>query len=112
MKHSFRVQVIADIELSDDEFYFLFNSCEAHYDLTVRQVVQHGGFMSAWYNSRALSNNEDKKYELTFRQIDLLLKSIEFIDIPLINVIRSKFKDILDAINDITTNLNQQLSVL
>lgn len=109
MKHSFHTHIIADIELSDDEFNFIFQSCQQHYDYKIKSLAKSGGFIYGFKNRREFSKDEDKILDLNFRQIDLLCKSLEYSQEDIAYEIHKNFKLILDSINTITFELNQQL---
>ena len=80
MKYFFQVEFKAFVEIPDKEFEFILECCKHHYDFTVASSVEVGGFLYGLKNRREFSNGEDKVCDLTFRQIDLILKSIEMYD--------------------------------
>lgn len=73
----FRAEYKAHIEIPDLEFEFIKKCCERHYDYKIQSLVQVGGFLYGLTNRREWSNREDKVCDLSFREIDLLLKSLE-----------------------------------
>ena len=79
-KHSFIAELKADVEFSDSDFEFLFKSSRTHYDSTVQSISAVGGFLYGLKNRREWSNGENKTTELRFGDLQLLLKSIEFVN--------------------------------
>jgi hypothetical protein len=77
MIYYFQAEILAHIEFPDEDFEFIWECCTHHYDLTVKAMVNIGGFLYGFRNRRSFSNNVDKAADLTLRQIDLVLKSLE-----------------------------------
>ena len=77
MKYSFYAELKLHIELADNIFNMLLETCKNHYDGTVQRTVMVGGFLYGAKNRRDWSKGEDKELELTFRQADAILKALE-----------------------------------
>lgn len=77
MKYTFYAELKLHIELPDNIFNMLLETCKNHYDSRVKESVQVGGFLYGAKNRRDWSNGENKELELTFRQADTILKALE-----------------------------------
>lgn len=73
----FSAELTASIEIPDLEFNYLYRFCATHYDSRVQEAANIGEFLYGTKNRREFSNGEDKCIDVTFRQCDLLLKSLE-----------------------------------
>lgn len=82
-KHFFIAELKANIELSDSDFNLLLKCSRSHYDSTVQSASMVGGFLYGINNRRNWSKNNseiDLSTEFTYRQIDTMLKSLEFVN--------------------------------
>lgn len=84
-----------------------------HYSYDVTSLADVGGFMYGWKGSRDFREKEGKYFfdkQLTFRQIDLLCKALEFPMtaesmkmtgdfLKILNVVREKSESINESIN-------------
>jgi len=78
MKYNLWAEIEINIEFSDSDWAFLLECFAHHYDGYIKSCVEQGGFMYGRNNRRIFSNGENKYCELTFRQLDSVLKAIEF----------------------------------
>ena len=80
--HSFYATLTANVFLNDVDFYFICLGCQNHYDFTVRQSNEVGGFLNGFRNRRTpfegfIPQDEDRVVEFTARQLGLIMKSFE-----------------------------------
>lgn len=115
MKTFLQAELIAHIEVSDEDFDFIKKCCDGHYDFKVAETVKVGGFLYGHTNRRDWAkeaNEPDNVMTLRFRQIDLLLKALEmgnYIDAEKAMSIGKRFSEILHKINEKYKTLNSQL---
>lgn len=109
MKYSFFAQLSVSFEIDDADFALLIEEAKNHYDTTVRMSTQLGGFLYGLKGRREFSDGSDKTMDLTFRQIDLLLKACEPSDTDAVYDLRSKLLKVLDALQAKSIEVNNLL---
>ncbi len=115
MKTFLQAELIAHIEVSDQDFDFIKKCCTGHYDFKVSETVKVGGFLYGATNRRQWAkdrNEENNILVLKFRQIDMLLKALEmgnYIDMEKAMPITKRFTEILHKINEKYSILNPAL---
>jgi len=110
MEYKFLAEIKAVIEISDSDFKMLLEQSANHYDHTVQSASMVGGFLYGFHNRRLFSKGEDKKIELSTREMGLILKSLELNNSNNCNRLGRSIHKILQAtankaieINDIFT---------
>lgn len=81
MNYQFSATLNAVIDISDNDFNFILDCCQHHYDNTVQAAVAVGGFLYGIKNRREWSKGKDQTMELSMRQLGLVLKSMEFVNV-------------------------------
>lgn len=107
--HTFFATLIATVELSDAEFDLLWKSSEKHYDSTVELSCKQGGFLYGAKNRRSFSNGEDKTADFKFRQLDLMLKALEFPFSEEKAVLSLRLQKIMQDMREKHAEINKQL---
>jgi hypothetical protein len=80
MEHSLYCRLEAEVKLTDQEFEFLVTCCKHHYSYDCTSLIEVGGFMYGWNGRREFEKTKGdgrSSYNLTFRQMDTLLKVLE-----------------------------------
>lgn len=107
---TFSVELIANVEIHDQDFALLLQEASRHYDGTIQRSVCQGGFLYGLNNRRTFSKGKDIVCDLTGRQLDLLLKTLEqnhsdralFLSQKLFNVLNkltSTYKELTASLN-------------
>lgn len=112
-KHSFIAELKANIELSDDEFNLLLKASQRHYDGAVQSASRVGGFLYGINNRRTWAKegiSKDLSTEFTYRQIDLMLKSMELINTQEALKLTVRLSTISQEMYAKNTEINKQLS--
>jgi hypothetical protein len=113
MKHTFSAEIKVNLDLTKEEFDYLYIRCQQHYSYDVTSLAEVGGFMYGWKGQRDFLEKKGKPFfdrELTFRQLDLLCKALEFpmtVEsmkmtgdfLKILNVVREKHELINESIN-------------
>ncbi len=110
MKYYLQATLSAFIQITDEDFKLLWDDCENHYDAKIQSFTKVGGFMYGWKNRRDWAENEeDKEKELTFREIDSLLKAMEMDYTIPASLLSASFIKILRRMNDMYSPMNENL---
>lgn len=113
MKYTFYAEIKVNLDLTKEEFDYLYARCQQHYSYDVTSVSEVGGFMYGWKGQRDFCEKVKRDFldrELTFRQIDILCKALEFPTTiesmkmsgdlhKIINVVRERSESINKTIN-------------
>jgi len=80
--HSFYATLTANVFVSDEDFYFIYQCFERHYDHKIKSASEVGGWLYGRKVHRTpyadwKPTDEDRIIDFTFRQIDSILKSLE-----------------------------------
>lgn len=109
MTHSFWAELKPQIEFDDADFDYIKKAAAAHYDYTVQQTVQVGGFLYGFTNRREFSKGEDKVLDITDRQMQLIMKAIEFDNSETGRRISKRLWGISRELRDKSEEINKQL---
>lgn len=85
-KYRFCAELKLNVEFTDDEFNIIFNNASNHYDSTVKAttIPGHGAFLHGiknrrdWEKTSGDSPDYAFDWDLSFRELNLILKAIEF----------------------------------
>lgn len=82
MNYEFIAELTARMEMTDDEFDYLFDAFKKHYDHHVKSSAEHGGWLYGLKVRRtpwkgATHDDVDKWIEVKNRQLQLCIKSLE-----------------------------------
>lgn len=111
-KHSYIAELKADIEFSDSDFQLLLESSRNHYDSTVQSICSVGGFLYGLKNRRDFSKGENKSTELRFGDLQLLLKSLEFVNTDKSNHLYARLSAIFMDMQAKNMEINEDLKSL
>jgi len=114
--YSFFATLNANVFINDDDFSFLLECMKHHYDLTIKMSVEIGGFMYGLNNRRTINyrdvDNDDRNCDLSNRELQLILKSLEMQNSIQSTAIKNRFRNILSEMtlhqNNINTNILKQ----
>jgi len=110
-KHSYIAELKADIEFSDSDFELLLESSRRHYDSTVQSICCVGGFLYGLKNRRDFSKGENKSTELRFGDLQLLIKSLEFVNTDKSNHLYARLTAIFMDMQAKNIEINEDLKV-
>lgn len=110
MKHTFWAELKPCIEFDDVDFDYIKNAAAIHYDAKVQATVEVGGFLYGFSNRREWSKGEDKVLELTDRQMQLIMKSIEFDNSEIACRISKRLWAISKELRDKSEEINKQFN--
>lgn len=88
MKFFYAAIIKAVVELTDEDFNYLWQSCDKHYDGAVESMVKPGSPMWGssnrrhWHRQDPDKIEQDLTVELTSRHLQLLIKSLELHSTP------------------------------
>lgn len=114
MNHTLSVEVKVNLDLTKEEFDYLYLRCQKHYSYDVTSLAEVGGFMYGWKGQRDFREKQGEPFfdkQLTFRQIDTLCKALEFPPteesmkmtddfVKILNIVREKHESINKIINE------------
>lgn len=109
MKFKIGCSLVVFVKFSDQQWNLIMQAFKQHYDWGLKSAVEIGGWMYGLNNGRILSKGENKEAELTFRQADSILKSIELEFDSSACEIRLALHAILKKMNSTYELLNKQL---
>lgn len=114
--HSFYATLTANIFVSDEDFNFIFECFQRHYDTTIKMAADVGGFLYGFRNRRIkfydteVITDEDRILDLSNRQIQLILKSLEMYRTDQASSINIRFHKILHELVEKQDQLNKNIS--
>jgi len=109
--HSFYATLTANVFVGDEDFYFIYDCFQKHYDINLKMAAEVGG----WLYGRKIHrtpfegwepDDESKVIEFTFRQMDLILKSMEMQRTDQASLINIRFRKILHELAEKQNSLN------
>lgn len=112
MEYSFYARIEIKLKISVSEVDYIVQACKSHYDGKVQSATEPGGFVYGMNNRKIWASEKgDKDIEenLSFHQIDLLCKAVEFSRDEAEWKIFSAFSKILHAINSKALLVNEEL---
>lgn len=116
--HSFYATIGINIEFNDEDFEFIKLSMKHHYDFTVKSSVEVGGFwygfenLRKWGKEYPIDGDNPNIGKFEERQMQLILKSIEFSDNPLSYKITKRLYGIVNEMGVKWKEINKQLNPL
>lgn len=113
--HSFLATITADVFINDDDFYFIKNCFESHYDLNVKMAAELGGWLYGFSVRRTpfkglYITNDQRTVELSKKQIDLILKSLEMHNQKQSVLTRIRFSGIAKQLMETELKINKTLN--
>lgn len=113
--HSFYATLTANVFVNDEDFNFIYECFQRHYDITIKMVADVGGFLYGFRNRRIPLigldiTNEDRILDLSNRQIQLILKSMEMQRTDQASNINFRFHKILQELVSSQNSLNKNIS--
>jgi hypothetical protein len=112
-QYYFIATLTASVKLNDQEFDLLFHEAATHYDFDVQFSTRIGGFLYGFQNSRNFfKESGDINDEVIFseRQLDLMMKALEFSQSEPASQLRSKLLDIFKELQQKTVAVNKPLN--
>ena len=114
-KHSFHATLTANVFVSNEDFYFIFNVLKSHYDITVQMSVGHGGFIYGLQNRRTPLKgldvtDDDRVCDFTSRQLGLIINSLEMQSSDQASLISLRFNQILNGLLRSQQAINKNIS--
>jgi hypothetical protein len=112
-QYYFIATLTASVKLNDQEFDLLFHEAATHYDFDVQFSTRIGGFLYGFRNSRDFfKESGDINDEVIFseRQLDLMMKALEFSQSEPASQLRSKLLDIFKELQQKTVTVNKLLN--
>lgn len=110
MKYYYQIIPKATITFTDDEFNLMWESCKHHYDGIVQSLTEQGSWLYGLRNKIVYFKSEYREVKLTFRQIDLILKSLEMTHSTLAYNLFAELRKILQEMNDNFPLINELLA--
>ena len=116
-KYCFCAELKLNVEFTDDEFNIIFNNASHHYDSTVKAttIPGHGAFLHGIKNRRdwekTSGDSPDYAYEwdLSFRELNLILKAIEFDQNYDAKTLYHKLRKIVEEMQEVNIKINKAL---
>lgn len=113
--HSFYATLTANVFLSDEDFYFIYECFQRHYDHNIKAASEVGGWLYGRKVHRTpyadwLPSDEDRVIEFTFRQMDYILKSMEMQRSEQASLINLRFHKIIGEMMSQQNSLNKNIS--
>jgi hypothetical protein len=116
-KYCFCAELKLNIEFTDDEFNIIFNNASHHYDSTVKATTIPGqsGFLHGIKNRRdwekTSSDSQDYAFgwDLSFRELNLILKAIEFDQNYDAKTLYHKLRKIVEEMQDANIKIDKAL---
>lgn len=112
MEYSFYAKIEVTVKISVADIEYIVQACKSHYDHKVQSAAEQGNFVFGMNNRRiwaAEKGETEIEDNLTFRQIDLLCKAVEFSRDEQGWRIYAAFLKIIHAINDKARLINEEL---
>jgi hypothetical protein len=112
-QYYFIATLTASVKLNDQEFDLLFHEAATHYDFDVQFSTRIGGFLYGFRNSRVFfKESGDINEEVIFseRQLDLMMKALEFSRSKPAAQLRLKLLDIFKELQRQTVTVNKPLN--
>lgn len=112
-QYYFIATLTASIKLNDQEFDLLFHEAATHYDIDIQCSTRIGGYLYGYRNSRDFFKESDQVYdEVIFseRQLDLMMKALEFSQNEAASQLRTKLLDIFKDLQQQTVSVNKPLN--
>jgi hypothetical protein len=116
-KYCFCAELKVNIEFTDKEFDIIFNDAANHYDSTVKSatIPGFGAFLHGIKNIRnwekESGNSPDYAYgwDLSYKDLNLILKAIEFDENNDAKTLYCKLRNILSRMQNANTEINDTL---
>lgn len=116
-KYCFCAELKLNVEFTDEEFNIIFNNAAHHYDSTVKSttIPGHGAFLYGMKNRRdwekSSGDSPDYAYEwdLSSRDLNLILKAIEFDRDYNAIVLYHKLRNIFQEMQEANIEMNKKL---
>jgi hypothetical protein len=114
----FRIQAtpFAMVTFTDAQWQVILVAFRRHYDWSINEAANLGGWLYGKNNRREFARTsststpgEVHETELTFRQADTILKSMEMCDAPEATAIVTGLRQVLTKLNEVGDALNKQL---
>lgn len=112
--HSFYATLTANVFVSDDDFDFIYQCFQRHYDTTIKMAADVGGFLYGFKNRRTkfypeeeINDEYNRTIELSNRQIQLVLKSMEMQSSEQASAINLRFHKIISELIFAQNHLNE-----
>lgn len=109
MKYSLQANIKANIIFTDQEFDLIEKDFKSHYDYLIREACEVGGWLYGFKNRRQFAKPENAECDLSFRQVDTILKALESDYSSQAIELFKKLHNILSEINMIGPKINDQL---
>lgn len=113
MEYSFYARIEVNVKIAVADVEYIVTACKTHYDGKVQSAAEQGNFVYGMNNRRiwAMEKGETEiEDNLTFRQIDLLCKAVEFARDEQGGRIYGALSKIIHAINDKARLVNEELN--
>ncbi|MCK9417138.1 hypothetical protein M0Q97_10830 [Candidatus Dojkabacteria bacterium] len=116
-KYCFFAELKLNVEFTDEEFEIIFNDASNHYDSTVKATAfpGYGGFLHGMKNRRnwekESGNSPDYAYEwdLSYKDLNLILKAIEFDENDDAKILYYKLRKIVEEMQNANVEINKTL---
>lgn len=113
--HSFYATLTANVFVNDEDFYFIFECFQRHYDHNIKAASEVGGWLYGRKVHRTpyadwTPSDEDREIEFTFRQMDLILKSMEMQSSEQASAINFRFHKILGELSTSQKAINKNIT--
>lgn len=113
--HSFYATLTANVFVSDEDFYFIYDCFQKHYDHKLQYAAEVGGWLYGRKVRRTpyadwTPSDEDRVIEFTFRQMDSILKSMEMQQTEQASKIYLRFSKIMGEMNTSQKTINKNIS--
>ena len=115
--HSFYATLTANVFVNDEDFNFIYECFQRHYDTTIKMAADVGGFLYGLRNRRVkfydteIITNENRILDLSNRQIQLILKSLEMQRTDQASDINFRFHKILQELVEKQNSLNNNINL-
>jgi hypothetical protein len=112
-QYYFIATLTASVKLNDQEFDLLYHEAAKHYDFEIQFSTKIGGFLYGFRNSRDFfkeAGNIEEKVIFSERQLDLMMRALEFSHSEPASQLRSKLLDIFKELQTQTVTVNKPLN--
>ena len=112
--HSFYATLTANVFVNNEDFYFISECFKNHYDINIKMAVELGGWLYGFGIRRTPLKgldvtDEHRILELSNRQIQLILKSMEMQRTDQASDIKLRFHKILQELVEKQNSLNTNI---
>lgn len=114
--HGFYATLTANVFINDDDFNFIYRSFQGHYDITIKMAANVGGFLYGLKNRRTkfyaeeVINDESRTIDVSNRELQLILKSMEMQNSAQASSINLRFHKILSEMSTQQETINKNIT--